>query len=158
MLRLIKGAPSHFYKASIVLKTSSSGTFSDVSPNAVGRSNYLPADGCFGEWLPASDDLPYFIREFLTQFVNLEILKAGSPCHSRTPFLADAADNGPRTTDSRPYLSLAPFSTSSLKVTSTGRPCSPTAATIMPFDSTPRSLRGWRLVTTTTFIPTRFWG
>ena len=53
------------------------------------------------------------------------------------------------------YLSLAPLGTSSLKVTRTGRPSSPTeAATIMPFDSTPRSLRGCRLVTSTTFMPT----
>ncbi len=41
------------------------------------------------------------------------------------------------------YFSLAPFGTSSLNVTSTGFPPSPTdAATIMPLDSMPRSLRG----------------
>jgi hypothetical protein len=53
------------------------------------------------------------------------------------------------------YLSFAPFGTSSLNVASTGRPSGPTvAATIIPFDSTPRSFRGWRFVTRTTFIPT----
>jgi hypothetical protein len=54
------------------------------------------------------------------------------------------------------YFSLAPTSTSSAKLASTGRPSGPMlAATIMPFDSTPRSLRGARLTTTTTFRPIR---
>ena len=45
------------------------------------------------------------------------------------------------------------------RVARTGRPCSPTeAATIMPFDSMPRILRGRRLVTTTTFLPTNVSG
>jgi hypothetical protein len=41
------------------------------------------------------------------------------------------------------YFSFAPTGTSSRKPASTGLPSSPTdAATIMPFDSSPRSLRG----------------
>src|SRR5690348_462964 len=52
------------------------------------------------------------------------------------------------------YFSRAPMGTSSRKLARTGWPLSPTeAATIMPFDSMPRSLRGWRLATITTFMP-----
>ena len=52
------------------------------------------------------------------------------------------------------YFSRDPTSTSSWKPASTGRPSGPTeAATIIPFDSTPRNLRGARFVTTTTFRP-----
>jgi hypothetical protein len=53
------------------------------------------------------------------------------------------------------HLSLAPAGASSVNVASTGLPSGPTeAATIMPLDSTPRSLRGARFTTTTTFLPT----
>ena len=52
------------------------------------------------------------------------------------------------------YVSNAPFGTSSVKVTRTG--FSPAlAATIMPFDSNPISLTGFRLATTTTFLLSR---
>ncbi len=54
------------------------------------------------------------------------------------------------------YFRRAPTSTSSAKPARTGRPSGPTeAATIMPFDSTPRSLRGARFTTTTTLRPMR---
>src|SRR2546421_11999897 len=60
----------------------------------------------------------------------------------------------PITRDLPIYFSLAPTGTSSRKLTSTGLPSSPTdAATIMPLDSSPRSLRGWRLATITTLRP-----
>src|SRR6266852_5148941 len=52
------------------------------------------------------------------------------------------------------HFSLAPTGTSSRNPASTGLPPSSEAATIMPFDSTPRSLRGARLATMTTFRPT----
>src|SRR5208337_11773 len=52
-----------------------------------------------------------------------------------------------------PYLSLVPTGTSSRKLTSTGLPPSGEAATIMPFDSSPRTLRGARFATTTTLRP-----
>src|SRR5882724_329683 len=52
------------------------------------------------------------------------------------------------------YFSFDPIGTSSRKPASTGLPSSPTeAATIMPFDSSPRSLRGCRLATMTTLRP-----
>ncbi len=64
-----------------------------------------------------------------------------------------------RVGEAHDYFSRAPTGTSSLKVTSTGRPWSPTeAATIMPLDSRPRIFRGWRLVTMTTFLPTSWSG
>ena len=53
----------------------------------------------------------------------------------------------------------APTSTSSRKPARTGRPSGPAeAATIMPLDSTPRSLRGARLMTTATLRPINFSG
>src|SRR5450631_734751 len=52
------------------------------------------------------------------------------------------------------YFSRAPISTSSRNPASTGVPWSPSeAATIMPFDSSPRILRGSRLATMTTLRP-----
>ena len=56
------------------------------------------------------------------------------------------------------YFNLAPTGTSSKKLASTGLPPSSEAATIIPFDSNPRSLRGARLATITTFRPTRVSG
>ena len=54
------------------------------------------------------------------------------------------------------YFRRAPTSTSSWKPVRTGRPSGPTeAATIMPLDSTPRSLRGARFTTTATLRPMR---
>ena len=53
------------------------------------------------------------------------------------------------------YFSRAPTGTSSRNPASTGAPSGKDAATIMPFDSTPRSFRGCRFVTTTTLRPTR---
>jgi len=53
------------------------------------------------------------------------------------------------------HFKRAPTGTSSRNPASTGKPLSPTeAATIMPFDSKPRSLRGWRFTTRTTLRPT----
>src|ERR1700694_4432930 len=48
------------------------------------------------------------------------------------------------------HLSLAPTGMSSRKPASTGLPPSMEAATIMPLDSSPRSLRGCKLATITT--------
>ena len=57
------------------------------------------------------------------------------------------------------YFSRAPLGTSSRKPASTGTPSSPSdAATIMPCDSSPRSLRGARLATITTLRPMSFSG
>src|SRR6266852_6281653 len=57
------------------------------------------------------------------------------------------------------YFNRAPTSTSSRKAVRTGRPSGPTeAATIMPLDSTPRSLRGARFTTTATLRPINFSG
>src|SRR5450432_807741 len=57
------------------------------------------------------------------------------------------------------YLSFDPTGTSSRKLASTGLPSSPKdAATIMPLDSSPRSLRGARLATITTLRPISFSG
>src|SRR6266404_9553010 len=55
--------------------------------------------------------------------------------------------------DRQRYFNLVPTGTSSRKLASTGLPPSGDAATIMPFDSSPRSFRGARLATTTTFRP-----
>ena len=123
----------------------------------------------FGELCPAGDDLPHFIRKFLRQFVNLKVLKAGSQQHG-TPTEQRATDNGLLTTDTRrspdrritrppDHFSLAPFGTSSPKVTSTGRPgFADRSGDDHPLDSTPRNLRGWRFVTITTFMPINFSG
>ena len=51
------------------------------------------------------------------------------------------------------HFSRAPTGTSSRNPASTGLPPSSEAATIMPFDSMPRSLRGCRLATITTLRP-----
>src|ERR1700676_2162110 len=51
------------------------------------------------------------------------------------------------------HFSLAPTGISSRKPASTGLPPSMDAATIMPLDSSPRSLRGCRLATITTLRP-----
>ena len=51
------------------------------------------------------------------------------------------------------HFNRAPTGTSSRKPASTGLPPSSDAATIMPFDSMPRSLRGCRLATITTLRP-----
>ena len=57
------------------------------------------------------------------------------------------------------YLSRAPISTSSKNPARTGLPFSPSeAATIMPFDSRPRSFRGARFATITTLRPIRLSG
>ena len=56
------------------------------------------------------------------------------------------------------YFRRAPTGTSSRKPASTGLPPSSDAATIMPFDSMPRSLRGCRLATITTLRPIIFSG
>jgi len=59
------------------------------------------------------------------------------------------------TTKKNAYFKRAPTSTSSVKAARTGLPSGPTlAATIIPLDSTPRSLRGARFTTTTTLRPT----
>ncbi len=55
----------------------------------------------------------------------------------------------------QPHLRRAPAGTSSWKPASTGLPPSTEAATIMPFDSMPRSLRGCKLATITTLRLTR---
>src|SRR5882757_6859507 len=52
------------------------------------------------------------------------------------------------------YFNLAPTGTSSKNPANTGLPPSSDAATIIPFDSSPRSLRGARLATITTLRPT----
>ena len=54
-----------------------------------------------------------------------------------------------------PYFNLAPTGTSSRKLASTGFPPSSEAATIIPFDSRPRSFRGARFATITTLRPTK---
>ncbi len=54
----------------------------------------------------------------------------------------------------RPYFRRAPTGTSSAKMHSTGLPSAVDAARSIPFDSTPRSLRGARLATTTILRPT----
>src|ERR1700731_5171043 len=54
---------------------------------------------------------------------------------------------------SHAYLSRVPNGTSSRKLASTGLPPSGEAATIMPFDSNPRNLRGARFATITTLRP-----
>src|SRR5208283_3566711 len=51
------------------------------------------------------------------------------------------------------YFNLVPTGTSSRKPASTAFPPSGDAATIMPFDSSPRSFLGARLATITTFLP-----
>jgi hypothetical protein len=51
-------------------------------------------------------------------------------------------------------VSRAPAGISSWNPASTGLPSPIEAATIIPFDSMPRILRGWRLTTTTTLRPT----
>ncbi len=57
------------------------------------------------------------------------------------------------------YFNLAPFGTSSVKVAITGRPSSPyDAATTIPCDSNPRSLRGFKLATITTFRSSKLSG
>jgi hypothetical protein len=58
------------------------------------------------------------------------------------------------------YFNLAPISTSSSgNPANTGRPSGPTdAATIIPFDSTPRNFRGAKFTTTATFRPINFSG
>src|SRR5271169_3339886 len=57
------------------------------------------------------------------------------------------------------YFSLAPTGTSSRNPARTGTPSSPRdAATIIPCDSNPRSLRGARLATITTLRPISFSG
>src|SRR5690242_20351051 len=53
------------------------------------------------------------------------------------------------------HFRRAPTGTSSRKLASTGLPPSSEAATIIPCDSRPRSLRGARLATITTLRPTR---
>ncbi len=50
----------------------------------------------------------------------------------------------------QPHLRRAPTGMSSWKPASTGLPPSTDAATIIPFDTTPRSFRGSRLATITT--------
>src|SRR5579864_6807685 len=65
----------------------------------------------------------------------------------------------PRSVGFRPdYFNRAPTGTSSRKLASTGFPPSSDAATIIPFDSMPRSFRGARLATITTLRPTRVSG
>src|SRR5580704_9844620 len=54
----------------------------------------------------------------------------------------------------RAYFNLAPTGTSSRNPASTGFPSSSDAATIIPFDSSPRIFRGARFATITTFRPT----
>src|SRR5439155_9436196 len=54
-----------------------------------------------------------------------------------------------RRSEWKSYLRREPLGTSSVKVARTGLP-STDAATIIPFDSTPMSLAGFRLTTTTT--------
>src|SRR5262249_10849910 len=56
------------------------------------------------------------------------------------------------------HLRRAPTGPSSRNPASTGGPPSRDAATIMPFDSIPRSFLGWRLATMTTLRPTIFSG
>src|SRR5579872_1793183 len=56
------------------------------------------------------------------------------------------------------YFKRAPTGTSSRKPARTGLPPSSEAATIMPCDSRPRSFRGARLATITTFRPSIFSG
>src|SRR5579862_2127260 len=56
------------------------------------------------------------------------------------------------------HLSRAPTGTSSRNAAKTGLPSLRDAATIMPWDSRPRSLRGCRFATMTTLRPTRFSG
>src|SRR5450432_556044 len=51
------------------------------------------------------------------------------------------------------HFNRAPIGMSSRKPASTGLPPSTDAATIMPLDSMPRSLRGWRFATITTLRP-----
>src|SRR2546427_11285180 len=51
------------------------------------------------------------------------------------------------------YFNLVPTGTSSRKLASTGFPPSGEAATIIPFDSSPRSFRGARFTTMTTLRP-----
>ena len=66
-------------------------------------------------------------------------------------------DDGSVETDC--YFSRAQSGTSSRNPASTGTPSSPSeAATIMPCDSSPRSLRGARLATITTLRPMSFSG
>src|SRR5579863_2585212 len=74
------------------------------------------------------------------------------------PMAQHAAPLQSRFADS--YFKRAPISTSSSgNPASTGRPSGPTdAATIIPFDSTPRNFRGAKFTTTATFRPINFSG
>ena len=87
-----------------------------------------------------------------------QIGSESSPERSRSSDLSRPSDVSklcPSDAKLRPlYFSLAPTGTSSKKAASTGFPPSSDAATIMPFDSSPRSLRGARLATITTLRPT----
>src|ERR1700674_1940370 len=59
----------------------------------------------------------------------------------------------PWTAPTEAYFNLVPTGTSSRKPASTAFPPSGDAATIIPFDSSPRSFLGARLATITTFLP-----
>ncbi len=79
-------------------------------------------------------------------------------CGKKEARLACAAGPGAtewkRELQSTVYFRRAPTGTSSRNPASTGLPSPREAATIMPFDSRPRSLRGCRLATITTLRPT----
>src|SRR5579864_8240927 len=94
---------------------------------------------------------PLVVGQNTDQVLACEI---GQPRTTTAAFRAEGqrlTTNGQR----RFHFSLAPTGTSSRKLASTGFPFSSDAATIMPFDSRPRSLRGARLATITTLRPTR---
>src|SRR5208283_5421622 len=74
---------------------------------------------------------------------------AGAPDHRRAVFIELSVVQVTVRID-QPHLRRAPTGTSSWNPTSTGLPPSTDAATIIPFDSMPRSFRGCKLATITT--------
>jgi hypothetical protein len=84
---------------------------------------------------PATDGKNSFQAAFASASKHLRAV--------RIEFVAFQMGVGIDVHGSRRYFSLAPTGTSSRNPASTGLPSSPTeAATIMPFDSSPRNLRG----------------
>ena len=81
MLSFVQRPPRNLYKALIVLEIVAARSFGNVCTNAVGAPHYLFADRVPGKCVPAENDFPNFISQFLGQLVNPKIFKI-CPAHN----------------------------------------------------------------------------
>ena len=72
---LVQGTTRRPDKPAIVLERSPPSPFRDVRSHTICGTNELLTYSIFGKVIPPSDNVPHFIREFLSKLIDHEVFK-----------------------------------------------------------------------------------